>query len=257
MSHPFVPHGALLKVVSLNIEGDKHWGRIHPFLQEHQPDVLCLQEVYESDLYNLTGFGSMYYLHHYVPMMKIDGKVLGIAILAKEQNVKHRTLYVQRQRKIIERQRILQPDGYPLTDHRTVQYAVQAITIRGVRILNTHLMVTHQGESTPDQRAMAEQMIAFTQEQAKRYGNVLFCGDTNAPRGKETWAKFTQGGLIDNIPPTITTTLDRALHVYGDDPSFNDFVVDAMFSIGLTITDVQVISGVSDHCAILALVSRI
>ena len=42
--------GIPLKLVSLNIEKDRHLDRIVPFLSEQMPDVFCAQEVYESSI---------------------------------------------------------------------------------------------------------------------------------------------------------------------------------------------------------------
>jgi exonuclease III len=37
-----------MKLISLNVEGSKHWGFVDPFLAGEQPDVVCLQEVFED-----------------------------------------------------------------------------------------------------------------------------------------------------------------------------------------------------------------
>ena len=39
-----------IKLITLNIEGDKHFNSVLPFLQEQNADVVCLQEVFELDL---------------------------------------------------------------------------------------------------------------------------------------------------------------------------------------------------------------
>jgi len=39
----------MLKIISLNIEGRKHLSRVMPFFEREKPDVICLQEIYESD----------------------------------------------------------------------------------------------------------------------------------------------------------------------------------------------------------------
>ena len=40
-----------MKLISLNIEGDKHLDdKILPFFDKEKPDVLCLQEVFAKDI---------------------------------------------------------------------------------------------------------------------------------------------------------------------------------------------------------------
>ena len=78
--------------------------------------------------------------------------------------------------------------------------------------------------------------------------DVVFCGDFNAPRGRETWL-IIASKLKDNIPQDITTTIDGHLHRAGD----LQIVVDGLFtSKNYKASDVRVISGISDHCAIVA-----
>jgi hypothetical protein len=59
--------------------------------------------------------------------------------------------------------------------------------------------------------------------------------------------------MKDNIPPEVTTTLDQEIHgVKG-----LQFVVDGMFSQPpYVVNNVRVVTGVSDHCALVGEVSR-
>jgi len=43
-------HTDFLKLISLNIEKDRHFDLILPFLKKHQPDVILLQEVFSKDI---------------------------------------------------------------------------------------------------------------------------------------------------------------------------------------------------------------
>lgn len=242
-----------LRVLSLNCEGSRHWKlRILPFIAQHNPDVLCLQEFNICDLPRLHTLGYVY--SRFMPMMKVEGKVQGILIASRTMPDAHThqsTYYMQKRDKIIAPGRIVMPDGYGLTDHSTVPYGVLAASFDGVRVLNTHLMVTHQGISTPEQQDMAYKAIAFAQGQLGMYGNVVFCGDFNAPRGGVTWGMFAKM-FTDNIPAKAVTTLDRILHLSGHKTTFNDFVVDGVFSAGnVIILNVALHFGISDHAAIL------
>jgi len=78
--------------------------------------------------------------------------------------------------------------------------------------------------------------------------NIIFCGDFNAPRGRKTWS-ILSSKLKDNIPDEIMTTVDAKIHRAGN----LMLVVDGLFtSKNYKVTGVRVISGVSDHCAIVA-----
>lgn len=78
--------------------------------------------------------------------------------------------------------------------------------------------------------------------------NIIFCGDFNAPRGRQIWS-ILSSKLKDNVPNEITTTIDGNIHRAGN----LQLVVDGLFtSSNYKVCDVQVISGVSDHCAIVA-----
>lgn len=39
-----------LKIISLNIESDRHFDRFIPFIQKQKPDVISLQEVLDKDI---------------------------------------------------------------------------------------------------------------------------------------------------------------------------------------------------------------
>jgi hypothetical protein len=57
----------------------------------------------------------------------------------------------------------------------------------------------------------------------------------------------------DQIPVDIKTTLDASIHRSGSKPDFPEFVVDGLFTAGkYKVSDVRVVSGVSDHCALIA-----
>ncbi|MEA2056412.1 MAG: hypothetical protein U9O78_01685, partial [Patescibacteria group bacterium] len=41
-----------MKLISVNIEGDKHLDKVLPFLKKEQANVICLQEIYEHQQKN-------------------------------------------------------------------------------------------------------------------------------------------------------------------------------------------------------------
>ena len=53
-----------LKLISINIEYDKHFDTVLPFLQREQPDVVCVQEVFFADvplLQQATGMNFLFF----------------------------------------------------------------------------------------------------------------------------------------------------------------------------------------------------
>lgn len=52
----------MLKLITLNIEMDKHYSRFLPFLDSEKADVICLQEVPESALlyFHERGFATVF-----------------------------------------------------------------------------------------------------------------------------------------------------------------------------------------------------
>lgn len=242
-----------IRALSLNCEGSRHMAeRILPFIAAHLPDVLALQEVNQCDLPKLQALG--YIWHRFMPMMISGGEVQGIALLARMQPDGHTssaTYYLHKKEIIGPPQYKPHPDGYNETIPASVQYGIVSASFKGVRVATTHIMVTHQGHSTLVQREMVAKAIAFARGQVQLFGNVVLCGDFNAPRGRESWEMLTQV-FYDNIPPNAKTTLDRGLHLSGHKPTFNDFVVDGVFSGGnVYVRKVQLVFGISDHAAIL------
>jgi hypothetical protein len=73
------------------------------------------------------------------------------------------------------------------------------------------------------------------------------CGDFNAPRGRLIFDRIATK-YKDNIPPYVTTTIDKNIHHAGD----LQLVVDGLFSTSkYEVRSVQVLDGLSDHCAII------
>jgi hypothetical protein len=81
-----------MKVISLNIEGNKHYELVLPFLHTENPDVICLQEVLEDDVNMFfSEFPEMigtfkpftYYGSKHERYASMSGKIFGNLVLAK------------------------------------------------------------------------------------------------------------------------------------------------------------------------------
>lgn len=234
-----------LKLISINIEGDKHLNRVVPFLKKERPDVVCLQELYAVDvplfekelgmtssfvplvrmeaenkygfsLKGLFGIGMFTALDHHPPMASFyRGDPQALAVFGPPNSLARSLLTME-----VEKEDTLYPIG------------------------TTHFTWSPGGKATDEQMLDAQKLLALVE----RYPELILCGDFNAPRGNAIHELFAMH-LQDCIPPEITSTLDPHLHYAGK----LDLVVDYVFSKGkVSAEGVRVVSGVSDHCAIVS-----
>ena len=247
-----------MKLISLNIEGDKHWDRIIPFLISEDPDMLCVQEIFESDMERIPREIGMRH-SRFVPMAlnplngpegEMDAN--GLAIFTKADASFDASYYK------------LPPSPLPAADHSS--YAARAAT-HGYAILTatlshegkkyvigtTHLCVTYHGLPDEFQTADAEALLAL----ARTLPPHVLCGDFNMPRSINLLHKRFTEVYTDAIPASIEGSLDPELHRAFADPveaeRVKSYMVDYLFTMpGYTTTDVHMYPGVSDHKAIIA-----
>jgi len=238
-----------LKLLTLNIEGNRHLERVRDAIAMHLPDVVCLQEVFEPDCAALAAIGG-YETQYNVSALMPDraagsGRThpWGVAMLARARVGRRELHYYTRD------------IGIPVHDSPNAARRFVLVTElehrgRPYRIATTHFTWSPGGEATDEQR---EDFAALRQVLA-RFPDYALCGDFNAPRGREIFAKFLDElRLIDHLPPQVTTTLDPTLHYAGA----LELVVDTVFSTPhYAVTNVQVLEGVSDHKGILATLER-
>jgi endonuclease/exonuclease/phosphatase family metal-dependent hydrolase len=226
-----------LRLVSLNVERSKHLERILPFLDQHKPDVVCLMELMEKDIPSFKAVAGEYVA--YEPMLTKHGSE-GIGIFSR----------------------------LPLRDVATHLYGERYFLLTAhvdaggadFKIGATHFPVTPVGAPDDTQRACLSRLLAVLQTQ----GEIVFCGDFNAPRGGEIAAEIIRR-YKDNIPASYTMSLDVALHRVGEAKLLSDaralglegLMVDYIFSTpGYMVSNVVMESGVSDHKALVATVSK-
>jgi endonuclease/exonuclease/phosphatase family metal-dependent hydrolase len=240
-----------LKLISVNIEGDNHLDRVLAFLQKEDPDVVCLQEVFKDDLHLFEAhFGqpAIFAPHGEVKQenknrLSVRG-LWGVAILSKLPIVSSQIQYfVKHTEEVAE----ILP-----TEPNSVDRALICVDIRKAvktyRVATTHFTWTAAGAVTDEQRKDLQSLLGIT----KNFGEHVLCGDFNAPRGKEIFDTLATI-YTDNIPKEVTTSIDQNLHrVTGI-----QFMVDGLFTTsGYAASDVRVVDAVSDHCAVIGLISR-
>lgn len=236
-----------LKLISLNIEGDNHLNTALPFLEREQADVVCLQEVLHSNVDQIKTRLGMHATFVPVSYIVMDNSArltpqtaLGLLLLSKTQPVKVSAEYY-----VGDSTSIRLFDGTePNACNRVL--VTGEITIGDIlfRIISTHFTWSPEGESTPLQFENLDRLFSLLEGKE----DFILCGDFNAPRGRPVWQNLAER-YKDNIPQEVITTLDQQLHkVTG-----LQYVVDGLFSTkGYEVTDVRVISGVSDHQALVS-----
>ncbi len=235
------------KIISVNIEKDKHHDKVLPFLLHEQPDIVCMQEINSSDAeryqYELAMQG-VFAPMTLEPSNYIVGAfhVQGVAIFSR-----HRVLRIQTLLYAGYKNRI---PFYVNRDPKTYNHVLLSCDIEkdgGIwTIATTHFTWTKGGQ--PD--AVQRKNLASMLRELKKLPDVVLCGDFNAPRGREIFDRLAKK-YKDNIPSEITTTIDPILHRAPD----LQYVVDGLFtSEKYSVGDVRAEIGISDHKAIVGTV---
>ncbi|PIQ68246.1 MAG: hypothetical protein COV91_05180 [Candidatus Taylorbacteria bacterium CG11_big_fil_rev_8_21_14_0_20_46_11] len=240
---------AKIKIVSINVELNKHIDRVTAFLHEEKPDVVCLQEVSE---YDVSYFKTLLGMEgHYEPMVRIASSrpyrtlgsgAVGLALFCRFPASFSAQYYVGSKESIpVESEDNQSINGVLVT-------ATCMVDGNEYVIGTTHFTWTPDGEASDAQRRNIESLFSALGTSP----HLVFCGDFNAPRGKEIWGKITQR-YRDNIPTQYTSSIDPVLHR----ATGLKFVVDGLFSTpAYSVTDVRLVEGISDHKAIVGFIEK-
>jgi endonuclease/exonuclease/phosphatase family metal-dependent hydrolase len=248
-----------MKLISLNVEGSKHWTLIDPFLNSQQADVVCLQEVLEEDAARLADMLNMRSVFAPMFLRPNEGspvyEKMGIAMLSRSsmENIMVQNYHLPDQ----ELPKKDDTDEY--TADKTIRRSLLSANInydgKLFTVATTHFTWTPDGLPKDYQYAAAEKLL----EALKELPEVILCGDFNVPRGvNDIYERFAKK-YHDAIPATYASSLDLALHRAGKNPVAAErlagYMVDYLFlSKGYRAENVRLESGVSDHCAIVATV---
>lgn len=235
-----------VQLLTLNIEGDRHLARVREAIARHSPDILCLQEVFESDcavLAAVGGYDVKFGLSARMPPERRRGGDWGVAVFTRASALRQELLSYADDPRI--RNFAVPNDARRLAIVTELEHGGRAY-----RIVTTHFTWSPDGQANDEQRADFARLKAVL----ARFPDYVLCGDFNAPRGREMFAKFTDElRLIDHLPQHVTTTLDPQLHRMRG----LELVVDTVFSTPhYAVTNVRVLEGVSDHKGILATLER-
>lgn len=241
-----------MKFVSINIEGNKHFDRIFPFLAAEKPDALALQEVFEVDLEKIkqiAGFKN----YIFYPQANVFRENIhlpargwwGVAIFADEILESQAEIYVKHG---LEKPEFFANEN-PNSMNRVLLVAKILIKGKVFDIATTHFTWSG-GPAVSDEQRVNFQAL---KKALNKFPELIFCGDLNTPRGFELWDDLAKI-YTDNIPATIDTTVDKNLHKSGIDICL---VIDALFTTPHYVAkNVRVVPNTSDHMAVVAEVER-
>jgi len=237
-----------MKLISVNIEGHKHLDKIIPFLRQERPDVLCLQEVFEADtllLQKELGMAeSMFTPLCFFSQDDSPLKPFGIAMASRLPCRRVAEKYYSGSRETLKAHIV----GDMATRHGALLYATLVEQGKEMNIGTVHFTYSPLGEADKRQRQDLKALLAILES----IPDIAFCGDFNAPRGKEIFDAIAQR-YKDNIPAGYHTSIDGALHRSGPLP----YMVDGLFTTPhYAAENVRLVDSVSDHCAIVAEIRR-
>jgi endonuclease/exonuclease/phosphatase family metal-dependent hydrolase len=238
-----------LSFFSLNIEADRHLAEIASYLAEVRPDVVHFQEIYR--VHAETWAAQFGYTCSFVP--HVDFTIAehifkplgewGIATLTKQKPVRVWHHYYSEE-----------PHTIPHEFMRMMKHP-RAILMVQVEQSETPYIFgnTHFTWALPDQADKVQAAdFARLQSFLHTLPSFVLSGDFNAPRGSLVWNELTHE-YITWVPESVESTLDPT---FFRKPGLK-LVVDHLFSTSdYVCDDVQVLTGLSDHCGLAATISR-
>jgi len=242
-----------ITLVSVNIERSKHLGQVIPFLKGRAPEVTAIQECMERDVPLLQE--TLQAECAYTPLCMFTGRsdeeggVYGQAIFSRLPIHVTSSEHYGGEKEPLK----IFHDKDTLEDIVRVARVLTSVEVEKegsrFRIATTHFTWSPHGEVTPLQR----QDLAALLPILEKLGEVVLTGDFNAPRGRGTWNTIA-GKYKDNIPLKYTSSIDGAFHRAGNLP----YVVDGLFTTPEYVaSNVELHSGLSDHMAVTATISKL
>jgi endonuclease/exonuclease/phosphatase family metal-dependent hydrolase len=242
--------GAPLALASINIERSKHLPTVAAFLRSQSPDLVCVQELVDEDIASLRD--DLGYPHvHFVSMSRYPEhgrlRLTGVGILSRHAFERTQDIGYGgggSGADVVDRtseETRYQSTRYPM--------ALASVRLSGAlyTIATTHFPWTDGARTSDFQRQSCNALLRLTQGRS-----LVLCGDFNAPRGKEIFGRLA-ANWTDHVPPTYDSSLDPVLHRA---PHLR-LMVDGIFSTpDYDVSAVTLHQGVSDHCALTALVAR-
>jgi len=244
-----------MKLISINIECNRHTDRVLDFLKNENPDVVCIQELLEEEFEfykKELGLNGVFQIWNYFRSPSygdLMGKRQGVAIFTKEIIEYGLVFYAGSKENILKNFDEYMSDGKFQKNKAFVWADVKNEKGVKFRIITTQLPVTKEGEVTPYQLEVINSMLHHLES----FKEFVLCGDMNAPRGHQSFSLIAEK-YQDNIPLEYETSIDQNLHkVKGI-----QFMVDGLFTTpAYKASNVRLRDGISDHMAIIAEIAKI
>jgi endonuclease/exonuclease/phosphatase family metal-dependent hydrolase len=235
--------GMGIKLVSVNIEGQKHLGSVGEFLAREDTEIVCLMEACETDVAELCNGKYPYY--EYAPNdVLTSGLPTGVVIISKQPMKRVEQYYCGED----DRAYLVNPG---MGTHAPVLLIAEVGTMR---IGAVHFSWTPNGSIDARQKKDTGVLLDYLRTK----GELVVCGDFNIPRPNKMYRQLALN-YRDNIPMSITTTIDPTLHYANkDQPGKLETVVDYVWSTPqYRVENVRVECGVSDHCAVVCEINKV
>lgn len=247
----------MIKLISINAEWGKHRDTIFPFLEKEKPDVLCLQEIFEEELPLYEKLTGMKWYFKPQSLFPVSGngstkKLFGPAILTKEELNFHYKYVVGTEDLIPEFSK--PEDLYKernITNIVLIWGDIKSEDRSIYKIATTHFTWTPEGLTTEYQMEDMRSLVKILKEDLIEF---VLVGDLNAPRGKEAFSMLAEE-FKDNIPEEYDSSLDDEIHRL---KGSKKLMVDGLFSTPeYLLSNVRLVSGVSDHRAVVANITKV
>ncbi len=248
------------KLITVNIEGDKHLDRIAPFIAEENPDVVCIQEAFRDDIQQLLG--SEYQIE-FLPMClkeRMDGSLAQWGVALATRAPAHQVIreyYHQPTTTLVPYEGITVH-----TKRKTIWQGLIGVTIedngKHLTVFTTHFTWTPDGISNQYQADDMNGLLSFLATQEPH----ILCGDFNIPRKQNALYPILVSHYADHVPPAHETSMYLPLHRTKDDPiqgpKVGSYMVDYILSTPntYTVSPADMRGNVSDHCALVSTIEK-
>jgi len=264
-----------LKLISLNIEKEKHIPLVLEFLKKEKPDVVCLQEIFEETFELFKEELGIHGVFCEETFIETDDGIKhreGVAILSPFPIV-HSSTFSYKGDEVLETS--ARPATISATDQKDKswvnKYNAKKLLVADLevddtkwRCATTHFTWGYYGRMNRVTKKFTWDILEENVENQMRdlerllrilhtLGELVFTVDLNAPRGQKIFDTLATH-LKDNIPAHYTTSIDASMHHIGPLP----LMVDGLFTTpDYEASDVVLKSDVSDHYAVVANIEQV
>lgn len=244
-----------MKLLTLNIEGQRHYERVRALLVAEQADVLCLQEVPEDLLPQLQALG--YQVSKALRCVKAqDGERYNDYVVFASKAPHEAQVYAYYEHSG-EPDDVYDAELGRRHNHQVVVVGTVLVAGEEFVVATTHATWTPDGMPTPAQTQDIAALVAYSAQLPPH----ILCGDMNIPRHKNKLYDTLCESYADVVPAESKTSLDASHHRIMQDATqahiVDEFMVDYIFTqTPYVVSGVRQVFDVSDHAATVAEITR-